>query len=110
MQNHLIYQITAYVYPWNRTCSRRFTIWHYWATVDLMTLQTEINGAIEYDLMINPAKSIKSPIQDGIHRWNNLVRFQRILACCLKCISKDRGFILLVGQRNEALEILSKHH
>ncbi|MBK7184313.1 MAG: hypothetical protein IPH89_16185 [Bacteroidetes bacterium] len=24
--------------------------------VDLMTLQTEINGAIEYDLMINPAK------------------------------------------------------
>ncbi|MBK6353817.1 MAG: hypothetical protein IPF46_10505 [Saprospiraceae bacterium] len=100
MQNPTLICTKVYsVYPWNEPVAEDLPFGIIGQPVDLMTLQTEINGAIEYDLMSILPKALNHLSKMKFIIWNNLVRFQRITACCLRKYIQRQSFILLVGQR-----------
>ncbi|MBK6572196.1 MAG: caspase family protein [Saprospiraceae bacterium] len=100
-----LHQRIAYsVYPWNEPVAEDLPFGIIGQPVDLMALQTEINGAIEYDLMINPAKSIKSPIQDGIHHLEQFSTLSKDSSLLSEVHSKTGDLYYWSGSENEALK------
>ncbi|MBL7824462.1 MAG: caspase family protein [Saprospiraceae bacterium] len=101
-----LHQKIAYsVYPWDKPESKNEPFGMIDEPFDLMTMQqTEINGAIEVDLMINPAKSIESPIQGGIHHLEQFCTLSKDSSLLSDVYSKTGDLYYWSGSENEALK------